>query len=124
MDEKKARRAIRNAWIAATVSGIFTVIVALIAVTSDRNPFDDWVTGWELLSAGATFGLAYGIYRKSRACAVVVLLWYVAQQLLYAIETGRKTGFGLALVFIYFYVQGVRGTFAYQKLNTARPKPV
>jgi hypothetical protein len=108
---------IKSAWVAGCISGSVTLIVTLLAIsgTSILN-----YSAWELFDVALIFGLAFGIYKKSRACAVLMLIYFIASKILIAIETGKAPGIVLALIFVYYYWQGVAGTFAYHKLKAAQ----
>ena len=103
---------IKTAWIAGLISTAFTLIVTLLAVFGVRLLGFD---AWEFVDVALLVGLTYGIYRKSRACAVLMVIYFVASKILLFIQTGKPSGIVLGLVFAYFYVQGVVGTFAYHK---------
>ena len=61
-------------------------------------------------------GLTYGIYRRNRYAAVGMLVYFIVSKILMFAEGGRPSGVIWALLFLYLYVQGVRGTFQYHKL--------
>ncbi|MBN8756444.1 MULTISPECIES: hypothetical protein [Variovorax] len=58
----------------------------------------------------------FGIYKKSRVCAVLMLGYFAFAKFVLISEghVGASSLF-MSLVFFYFYVQGVIGTFAYHK---------
>lgn len=61
---------IKNAWITGIVSGSITLIFTLIAMNGSQ------ILGfsiWNLSDVALIFGLTFGIYKKSRACAVAML---------------------------------------------------
>jgi hypothetical protein len=112
---------IKSAWIAACISGAVTLAVTLFAMSGNAML---GFTAWSLLDTGLIFGLAFGIYKKGRACAVLMLVYFVASKIILMIEAGKPSGLLVALIFGYYFWQGVVGTFAYQKLkaqaNSAR----
>jgi serine/threonine-protein kinase len=75
---------------------------------------------WNLIDAALIFSLAFGIYKKSRRCAVLMLVYFVGSKIIVIADTGRFSGAFLSIVFIYFYLQGVIGTFTYHKLLKQR----
>jgi serine/threonine-protein kinase len=103
---------IRNAWVAGCISGCITLIITLLAISGTSVLGFD---AWELIDVALIFGLAFGIYRKSRVCAVSMLVYFVAAKILIIKETGQASGAILALIFIYYYWQGIVGTFQYHK---------
>ncbi|HEY0505269.1 MAG TPA: hypothetical protein VGD42_17440 [Lysobacter sp.] len=107
---------IRNAWVAAVVSGGVTLVVTLVAISGTSIL---GFTAWELLDVALVFGLAFGIYKKSRICAVLMLGYFVMAKIFIMIEAGAPRGLLLAIVFAYFFFQGAAGTFEYHKLRRA-----
>ena len=57
-----------------------------------------------------------GIYRYSRICAVLALVFYVVEQV-NNIAAFRAYNAVMALFFIVLFLKGVRGTFAYHRLK-------
>lgn len=120
MSIDKARRSITVAWITAVISGTWG-LAAILGV------FGGGVFGvfdvWSLASVALTYALAFGIYRKSRTCAVLMLVAFVYGQLrmrlLFDIEERILTTLG-PLIIVYLLAQGVRGTFVYHRVNTRR----
>ncbi|GAB3511105.1 hypothetical protein MNQ95_06880 [Pseudoxanthomonas daejeonensis] len=103
---------IRHAWVAAIFSGGITLAATLVAMSgTDVLGF----SAWELIDVALIFGLAFGIYRKSRTCAVVMFCYFIASKILLAMQVG-VTGVPMAIIFGYFFWQGVSGTFAYHKI--------
>jgi hypothetical protein len=108
---------IKHAWVAAVISGCITLVVTLVAMSgTDILGF----SAWELIDVALIFGLAFGIYKKSRACAVIMFVYFIASKILIMMQTGRPTGVPLALVFGYYFWQGIAGTFAYHRFERRR----
>jgi hypothetical protein len=110
---------IKHAWIAATISGSITLSVTVFAI------FGNSILGfsaWELIDVAFIFGLAFGIYKKSRTCAVLMLIYFIGAKILIMLETGKPSGLIMAIVFIYYFAQGVAGTFEYHKLVREQKK--
>ncbi|MBI5188679.1 MAG: hypothetical protein HZA07_06380 [Nitrospirae bacterium] len=115
MDIEKAEKAIRSAYIAGIISGVITLIVTLAAIGGvSIMGFDIW----NFLDVFFIFGLTYGIYKKSRACAITMFVYFIGSKLLFFSELGLSAGglFG-AILFGYFFLQGIRGTLAYHSLK-------
>ena len=105
---------IKHAWVAAVISGCITLVATLVAMSgTDILGF----SAWELIDVALIFGLAFGIYRKSRACAVIMFVYFIASKILIMMETGRATGIFMAIIFGYYFWQGIAGTFAYHKAD-------
>jgi serine/threonine-protein kinase len=116
MDLKEAEDAIKKAWSAGLISGIITLIVTGVAMAG----YDFMgITAWNLVDVVFIFGLTFGIYRKSRTCAVIMLVYFVGSKFYMWIDQRTVAGLPLALVFGYFFIQGVRGAFAYHGMASA-----
>jgi serine/threonine protein kinase len=116
---KRARGKITSAWITGVLFGLLYLLFS----------FDETGLGVviaQVLLALLFFGLAFGIYKGNRVCAVAQLLLF-ALYFVYVIwlaifmpiasGTTEKAIFILLAGFLcYFAYRGVVGTFAYQKL--------
>ena len=103
---------IRNAWVAGAISTVLTLALTLLAIAGTSLA---GFSAWQFLDVALCAGLTFGIYRKSRAAAVAMLGYFLISKALMASESGKVNGVVMALVFFYYYVQGVRGTYAYHK---------
>ena len=105
---------IRSAWVACLVScAITTVLILLKMGGSQVGPF----TTLDLVDVVFVLGMAFGISRKSRTCAVLMFCYFVLSKYLLIKATGQVGGLIVAAVFLYFYAMGVVGTFEYHKLR-------
>jgi serine/threonine-protein kinase len=119
----KILRKIKRAWVAALVLAgmtlIFTLIAikSLIAIQSSGARISIFSAG-ALIDTALILGLAFGIYKKSRVCAVLMFIYFVISKILMweTIIKFNVPSIPLALLFGYFFWQGVWGTFAYHKL--------
>ena len=116
MDVVRANKAIRSAGIAAIVSGVLTIIIS-VAVGLGYSIAG--VSVWAMVDGLVILGLAYGIFKKSRACAVTMLVYWVACKIVYFMG-GNMEGLPIAVLFAYFFLQGVIGTFVYHKETAPR----
>jgi serine/threonine-protein kinase len=113
-DEKVAKK-IKHAWIAGLISGSITLVFVFLALSGNGVAGID---AWALVDAVAILGLTYGVYRKSRACAVLLFAFFLANKLMMwsaAGSAGTAASAPLALVFLYYFGQGIAGTFQYHK---------
>jgi len=121
MDIEKANKAIKNAYI----GGIGWGLLILFSTMPNFALLD-------LLGAFVIFGLAFGTYKRSRVCAVIMLiLWIllvvdratvlvkgpIESKNMFWILTLAIVGIPFVGVLSYFFFQGIRGTFFYHKLN-------
>jgi serine/threonine-protein kinase len=105
---------IRNCWIAGVVSIVLTVALTLVSI------FVTNVLGlneWAFVDVAIMMGLTFGVYRKSRVCAFLLLAFFALNKVLMWVQAGNVAGLPLALVFFWFYFQGVVGTVQYHRLK-------
>jgi hypothetical protein len=105
---------IKAAWIAAVCSGTITLIVVVIAMVTGKKVMDLGL--WNLVDVILIFGLAFGIYKKSRTCAVIMLVYFAASKIFQVVETGQANGLVMGILFTILFVQGVIGTFQYHRI--------
>jgi hypothetical protein len=109
-DADDARQAARKAGIAGFVSVAITVLFIGIALAGATDGPFALLNAWSLLEAAVLAGLAWGTYRANRFAAVGLLVVYVVEQALIRVSTGSASGLVLTAVFVFLFVQGVRGT--------------
>ena len=107
---------IRGAVIVGCISTVVTLAAVLISLTG-VNFFG--FSAWQFLDVALLAGLTFGIYKKSRTCAVIMLVYFIISKLLLIRMTGVGGGTVLSLVFLYYYAQGIAGTFQYHRLKSA-----
>jgi len=118
MNKSEAIKATRNGAIAALISAALTIIIVLIAINSDaEGKLALWNDPSNFLDVFLILACAYGMYRKSRTASVLIFFYYIAAKIVIAIETQTYSGFGVALVFLYFYGKAIQGSFVYHKLE-------
>jgi serine/threonine-protein kinase len=108
---------IKNAWVAGAVSSVVTLVMTLRAIAGNSVGGADvwWLTDVALIA-----GLTFGIYRKSRACAVLMFVYFlISKGVQFAGGNIPVFGVLLAIFFLVFYFQGIQGTFAYRKALAA-----
>lgn len=123
-------RCIRAAWIAALLTGSMTAAVTLGASLGTNGI--DYVP-WMWLDVVLIAGLGWGLYRRSRVAAALMLVYFAAakvlavrrdlQQLddptwtdaLESLDTCIAGGWVVALAFTAVYSLGLYGTVVYQR---------
>jgi hypothetical protein len=92
----------------------------LIATTSNaEGEFKLWNDPWIIVDILLIFACAYGIYKKSRFAAILLFCYFIFAKIVIGLETGKMSGIGLALVFLFFYGKAIQGTFVYHRLEKA-----
>lgn len=111
IDEALAGRFVACAYVGAGVAGIVTISVILV------RGFGFNVLN--LVDAVIFFGLAFGVYRRSRVCAIFLLVYHLANRVDMYSRTGSiNTSFGLsAIAFTTLYVLGIVGTFSHHAMR-------
>jgi hypothetical protein len=105
---------IRNGVIAGCISGGLTLIVTLMTMGSTEIM---GLSVWSLIDVALIFGLTFGIYRKSRVAAILMLVYFVISKILQIADTGKASGLLLAIAFVYCYARAVMATFRYHDLK-------
>lgn len=116
LDYVKADKAVKNAVIAALVSAGVTAVLSVFTIFTNVEVLP--VSPAFFVDIVVMLGLAFGVYKKSRVCAVLLLLYYLIGQISVWLSLGNVSSLPMALVFCYFYVQGIRGTFAYHSMTS------
>jgi len=105
IDEKLTRIFITCGWVAGVIAGFFTTFCVMTGCFG--------LNKYYIVDVAILFGLTYGVYRRSRTCAVLLLAYDVASQAM-LFRLGRQPS-TIALVsagiFFSAYALGVIGTF-------------
>jgi len=115
-DTEGPDKAIKQAWAAGIASGVITLLVVIAAMSGFQ--FMDFSV-WNLLDVGLIFLLSFGVYKKSRTAALFLLIYFIGSKILIFSEGGKLAGLGGAIIFGWFFLQGVRGTFAYKAAHAS-----
>jgi len=107
IDEKMAERMVACGWIAAIIAGLFMLVLSLM--TGLRLA---WLNA---VVAVALFALAYGIYRRSRVCALIVFINHLLgiASLLRLSQSIPPIEVATTLVLGVLYLLGIVGTFSH-----------
>ncbi|HET7462184.1 MAG TPA: hypothetical protein VFJ82_13090 [Longimicrobium sp.] len=107
---EKADRLIDLGW---SVAALWAVLRLTVAVRAWRHTPD----GELLLLADPLIilALAYGLYRRSRVCGVLLMLMVVVQLRIAYATSGPAAGIPVAFVLGITIAQGLRGVWTYRK---------
>ena len=108
---------IKYAWVAGVISGSMTLLLIVVAASGSTLVAELGVDWWSLIDVVAILGLSLGIYKKSRVCALLMFIYFVGSKIILWATMGNVRGVPLAILFGYFFFQGIRGTFAYHSLS-------
>ena len=105
---------IRSGWIAATVSAAMTLIMVFVA--QNTAEFGEIWNVSSLIDVALIAILAIGIYFKSRTTATLMFIYFLLSKIYIVVVTHQVSGLVLGLIFLYFYLQAMIGTYQYHKL--------
>lgn len=106
----KAERMIDLGWSVAVLWGVLRMVGALWLQRASGGYEAAW-----LLDPVLILLLAYGLYRRSRACAVLLLAYVVVELWIAFHATGRPSGLGVALLLEVSFLTGLRGALLYHR---------
>ena len=118
---EEAERHLDRAWYAALVAGTFDGVVAAMAILGTRT--FTLAAGVYAIGVVLTLLLAYGVARRNRAAAILLLLLGILTVGIDATRVGFVR-FALGVVFVYLYARGVQAAFAYHRLLAAGRGPL
>lgn len=116
---KKANDQIKAAWGAGLVTAGFTA-VGILAITI----FEIELMGislWSFLDVAVILGISYGVYRKSRVCAVLLFAFFLLSKLAIFIQAGKMPNILFTIFMGVLFYHGIPGTLAYHRLIKQRP---
>ncbi|MCH8039113.1 MAG: Hpt domain-containing protein [Nitrospinae bacterium] len=119
----QANKKIAYAWIAA-LANAFLILLGTMVMVSEQGLSSPIQRNLILMSIFAL--AAYRIYQKSRAAAVILFLFYLLDKsFLWWTDWPEKIGnvpigFLLGILFLYCFIEGMRGTFSYHWLNATK----
>ncbi len=102
---------IKSAGAAALISGGITLILGIVSFATGSTM--GFIDEWSIIDAFIILGLAFGIYKKSRFCASLMLIYFVVGKIITITTTEALLGIPLALLFAYFFFKGAHATFVY-----------
>ena len=111
---KEAEAKIKFAWQAGIVSGTMTLIFVFFSLAG--YGFTGLINEFSLIDVCLVFGLSFGIYKKSRIAAVLMLVYFALNQAWIIVGLKRFPGV-ISWFFLILFLGGVQGTFAYRKLS-------
>ncbi len=118
MTLEEAKSASRVGGIAALVSAGFTILVTVIAMgTSAGGDLALWNDPTIIVDIVIILGCAIGMFRYSRAAAILMTIYWIFAKTMIYLETGAMPGLFLGVVFLVLFVRAIWGTYTYHKLR-------
>jgi len=113
----KANRNIKGGMVAGVFSGTVTLVFTLVEVIVEGfGVLGLDSTRWSIVDVMLHYGLAYGIHKKSRLCAIVLFTYFIVSRTWMYVESGNYRVFIIAFAFVIFLFKGIVGTFVYPRL--------
>lgn len=103
-------RRIKVGWIVAALCAAFNLIGGLVAL-KNGNTVAGIVT---VIEAAFIAALAYGVQRKHRVAACVLLAYYALIRIAFLL-TGHLDGAVIGVIVVLVYLSAARGTFQYHR---------
>lgn len=113
-DLQKADELIRLAFTVAVFSVCVTLVLGVLAILG--YPLFG-VSVWVLLDVVIVITLAYGVRGRSRACAVILFVYWTVGKIFQSVNTESIMPCCYGILFGFFFFQGIRGTFAHSKMT-------
>jgi hypothetical protein len=116
----KASDQIAAAWVMGTISGFLTLIASLSG--GSGHPIFPGFDYDNLIDVVIIFGLTFGIYKKNRIAAILMLSYFVVNEIFIISNPEQfhipiSAAFSLgSFVFGFCYLLGVIGTFVHHKI--------
>ena len=115
-----AEKAINGGFWAAVIVACITALVALLSLAGVQLLGLDV---WALFDAALFAAIAVGIKRKSRFAAVAGLSLYIFERI-YMMQRSGARGIVMGVLFTLFFINAVRGSFAYHRLKEGQAQPL
>jgi len=108
------------AWKAAIVSGCITAGVGVVSMFTGESWMPNAAKPFSLdssliIDAVVIFALAFGVYKRSRVCAILLFAFFVLSKLIMMAYSQQFGQLPFAIAFGFCYWQGVSGTFAHHR---------
>ena len=108
---ERANKRIKHAVIAGITSTVITVVFAILGLLGTDLT--------ALIDAAIIAGLTFGVYKKNRGCAIAVFaIWVLEKLTQWILYPDSLFGLPIAILFGYFFYEGILGTFEYHRIAT------
>lgn len=114
---ENVERAVKEAFVASVISAVLTAVISILPLFGKSLLSFNYAS---LVDAVLILALGWGIKRKSRSCAILLLVYFVIAKIDLAIETSGKNLSFMTFVFFLCYLNGARGAFAYHRFKKSK----
>lgn len=124
MSDLKIVNGIKQAQMAAMISGIMTLGGSVTLIMGHIGGTMPLVSILSLIDVIFIFSMAYGIYKKNRACAVLMFEYFLLSIIFRMLisEQFNAGAFIVGWIFLYFFYHGISASYAYHKCNACEGK--
>lgn len=118
MDLQAAEKATRRGAAAGfAVSGLVLLAVTLANSLEATGHMAAWNDLSKFVDVAIMAALSFGIWKRSRASAACLLVYFIFAGMFHFRETGEILHFPLSAVFVYFFGKAVLGAIAYHRIR-------
>lgn len=104
----------------AGIAGIAGMVSTAITFATALYMAAEGLPSWQFIDVVISLGLTIGIFRKSRACASLMLAYFIASKVFLFAHSIRFVSVLVAVVFLFYYVRGTMASFEYHRLVKPR----
>jgi len=122
-DQDSCVKAIKYGGIAAMVSAAITGVfgVAGFSMNAPDKAINYFLDPWILVDVALLVVLGIFVFRKSRVAATILVLYFVASRLMVWSAVGEMKGWFVAVIYLFFYVNAMRGTYVWHSKYRSAP---
>ena len=109
-----------GAFVCGIISSVITILSSGYALIVGKYSAGGMqISAYTLVDAVIMIGLTIGIHFKSRICATIFAIYWLWNKYMFWKISLDPASYLVGMVFLFFYVQGALGTFAYHKQKAA-----
>lgn len=106
---------IQNGWIAGLVMAGGSLLFGLWQLFI--NQITASFFGFVVIDALIVAAMSFGVYRKNRVAAIVLLVYYLLGRVAFYLEGGNLGGIFLQVIFLIFLYQAAQATMKWHRLE-------
>jgi hypothetical protein len=111
-----AEKHVTRAWMAASIQAGLTLVIGVLAAAGVFVA--PGFAAWTLVDAAILAALAYCVWKRSRICALLLLIYAISNEVYLALQETSHFSI-LRLIFIYFYFRGTIQLFREHRTSAA-----
>ena len=116
--DAEARDKLERKMNAASLAAIFVGFITLLMIgVASRTDIGLQLDAWTLIDVALVFALAFGVRKRSRACATLLFVYWVLTKTWMWYSMGTVRGLPMALLLGIFFFRGMKASFDYRALE-------